>query len=283
MPTSILVGDIGSTKSSWWYKTDQTHQVHLEGFNPAVHPMESGKRLIKKLAEEVESVDISTIWYYGAGVIDPNTVQLLTQMLLSYFPQSTVHVASDLVGAAIASCGNEPGTVAILGTGSHAALFDGQKIIQQAVSLGYILGDEGGGCDLGKALLQAYFYREMPEDLVSEMDKRLLGGRSGLLVQIKASATPNQYLAEFAQVAVLHQQHPWVKELVSMRFKLFVKRHVVPLSPTGPVHIVGSIGCIFASLIEHELASCGLKAGNFIKDPAQRLFETHLNYGRKEK
>jgi hypothetical protein len=185
------------------------------------------------------------------------------------------------VGAAIAACGHKPGTVAILGTGSHAAVFDGQKIDRQANSLGYILGDEGGGCDIGKSLLQAYFYHEMPEQVSREMASRLPDGRSGFLNQLKKSPFPNQFLADFARVAVLFQENDWVKTLVSSRFKLFVKRHVASLPPIGPVHIVGSIGCIFAGLIEHELKESGYSAGDFIREPAHRLFEIHMEHGRK--
>jgi glucosamine kinase len=283
MEKTILIGDVGSTKSTWWYNTDKHHEIHLEGFNPMTQPPASAEKLFASLSAMVNNSPIREIWYYGAGVIEPSVAHRLHDLLAREFRDSQIHVSSDLIGAAIAACGHEAGTVAILGTGSHAAVFDGKKILRQAISIGYILGDEGGGCDIGKSLLQSYFYKEMPEALHHEMNIRLPDGRSGLLKGLSATAAPNQFLADFARVAVLFQEHPWVKDLVSSRFKLFVKRHLLPLSPDGQVHIVGSIGCIFAGLIQQELENSGLSAGKFVKNPAHRLFEIHLEHGQKEK
>lgn len=276
MVKTILVGDIGSTKSSWWYNAPASQELSLGGYNPLVHNLESGRKLFEDLRSKTGEISFSEIWYYGAGVIDHKVADTVRTQIQSLFPGSVTHVASDLSGAAVAACGYDKGAVAILGTGSHAAVWDGHKVVRQANSLGYILGDEGSGCDIGKALLQSYFYNEMPAVIMKEMDERLPAGRVGFLHQLQASATPNQYLADFARVAVLFQEHEWIKSLVASRFKLFVKRHLVPLNPGEAVHIVGSIGCIFARLIRHELEESGLTAGQFIKDPAHRLFERHL-------
>jgi glucosamine kinase len=279
MTKTILVGDVGSTKSTWWHNSVTATEIHLPGYNPVAHPSDAGKRLFDLLREETNGILFPEIWYYGAGVIDQSMADKVRQLLHGAFPESLIHVTTDLVGAAAAACGDEPGAVAILGTGSHAAVWDGQKVIRQAVSLGYILGDEGGGCDIGKALIQSYFYKEMPDDISAAMQERLPLDRTILIAELQTSSAPNQYLADFARVAVLNQDHPWIKTLISSRFNLFVNRHIVPLDPQGSVHIVGSIGCIFASLIKQELENSGLSVGSFIKDPALKLFERHLEHG----
>lgn len=282
MIKTILVGDIGSTKSSWWFSSPVHQEIALGGYNPLVHSPESGARLFKDLYAQIGKTRISEIWYYGAGIIDHKVIDEVRKQIQSLFPDSFIHIASDLTGAAVAACGNEKGTVAILGTGSHAAVWDGHKIVRQANSLGYILGDEGGGCDIGKALLQSYFYHEMPSVIMKVMEERLPNGRVGFLNNLQASSVPNQFLADFARVAVLFQEHEWIENLVASRFKLFVKHHLAPLHPGDIVHIVGSIGCIFARLIKHELEVSGLTAGQFIKDPAHRLFERHLAHEQNE-
>ena len=278
MKKAILVGDIGSTKSTWVYTTDIEQELHLGGYNPVTQSENQGNFLFESLQANTKDQAFSTIWYYGAGVIDSRIAQVVHDNLKNKFPDSMIKVYSDLTGAAIAACGSDQGTVAILGTGSHAAGWDGKKIVKQAVSLGYILGDEGGGCDIGKALLQHYFYKTMPEDITKDLDERLHGDRSVFLQELQASEKPNQFLAEFARFAVLHQEHEWIKDLVSDRFNVFISRHVVPLCPNGDVHVVGSIGCIFASLIKRELEKHGLSAGSFIKNPARRLFERHAEH-----
>lgn len=279
MKKAILVGDIGSTKSTWVYSTDVEQELHLGGYNPVTQSESHGNILFESLQTKTRDQQFSNIWYYGAGIIDSTVAQVVHDKLKRTFPESMIQVSSDLTGAAIAACGSEEGTVAILGTGSHAATWDGKRIINQAVSLGYILGDEGGGCDIGKTLLQNYFYKTMPVIICKDFDERLAGGRSAFLQELKSSEKPNQFLAEFARIAVLHQEHIWIKELVADRFSVFIRRHVAPLHPNGKVHIVGSIGCIFASLIKEELEKQGLIAGDFIKNPASRLFERHSEHG----
>ena len=280
---SILVGDIGSTKSSWYLSGEVIRHISLPGYNPLVQSVETGKTMVEKLHEQIKDEIPDTIWYYGAGVVELQAADLVRKLLTESFAKSSVHISTDLEGAARAACGKEPGTVAILGTGSHAAVFDGFHILRHANALGYMLGDEGGGCDIGKSLAQAYFYNQMPELVRVEMKKLISGGRAEFLRELYSSPVPNQYLADLAKVAVGLHDHHWIKELVTERFSLFVKRHLVPLSPLGPVHILGSIGCIFAGLIEKELHHNGLKAGHFIQDPSYRLFEMHLDHDFNEK
>ncbi len=280
---SILVGDIGSTKSSWYVSGEVTRHISLRGFNPLVHSLDVGKEMVASLVDHLQGEAPGSIWYYGTGVIELQAADLVRNLFTVSFPLSFIHISTDLEGAARAACGKEPGTVAILGTGSHAAIFDGIHILRHANALGYMLGDEGSGCDIGKSLIQAYFYNEMPELVRVEMKKVLTGGRAEFLKDLYSSKAPNQYLGEIAKVAVGLHDHPWVKELVSSRFNLFVKRHLVPLFPIGPVHILGSIGCIFAGLLEKELNHNGLKAGEFIRDPSYRLFEMHVDNDFNEK
>lgn len=282
MDRPILIGDIGSTKSTWWFRTDKDHELHLQGFNPVAHAPAQGKALFEQLRSETSGIDFEAVWYYGAGIIDHHTRGIVQESGLHYFPEVTFHIQSDLTGAAVAACGHDEGVLIILGTGSHAAIWDGHKITRQATSLGYILGDEGGGCDIGKALLQAYFYQEMPEVIAAEITALLPDGRTQMLQELQHSEVPNQYLASFAKVAVSFQQHEWIKALVADRIRLFIDRHLLPLKPEHDIHIVGSIGCIFAGLIGHELSLHRLSVGVLIRDPSRRLFERHMDYGRNE-
>ncbi len=282
MSETIVVGDIGSTKSSWWVSGDASKEIRLSGFNPLVHPTETGTKVITTLSDELKGISPDRIWYYGAGVVDDHIALKVEKLLHTTFPKSRIYVNSDLVGAAIATCGKVAGTVAILGTGSHAAVFDGKQIIRQASALGYILGDEGGGCDIGKSLLQFYFYDEMPEAVRTEMTRLVPDGRSGLLKQLYSTSTPNQYLATFAKVAVDMKDNSWIRDLVGSRFRLFMRNHLLPLKPVEPVHFLGSIGCIFADLIENELAHYALKTGVFLKDPSYRLFTMHEKHEIEE-
>ena len=104
------------------------------------------------------------------------------------------------------------------------------------------------------------------------------GERSEFLQRLYHAPAPNQFLADFAKVAVQHQDDSWIQHLIQERFMVFIRNHVLPLHPQGPIHEVGTIGTIFADLFRNALEKNELIAGNFIKDPARRLFEMHLQH-----
>lgn len=282
MQSTILVGDIGSTKSTWWYHTNADQEVNLQGYNPIVHGESHGRHLFEALKANMGETGVSAIWYYGTGVINNDIRDAIEQQLLEIFPNAKVHVRSDLIGAAIAANGRNAGNIAILGTGSHAACWDGRTITKQAVSLGYILGDEGSGCDIGKSLIQAYFYQTLPEAIALEMDKLLPDGRAGFFASLYSHQAPNQYLASFAKVAVQFKNDLWIKELVTERFRLFIQLHVNPLHINGPIHVIGTIGFIFADILTMELNRAGLSPGKFIQNPSRQIFESHLSDGKQQ-
>ncbi len=238
--------------------------------------------MLDDLAAALHPADIGELWYYGAGIAGPPQAQSVAALLSAYFPSAVIHVHADLLGAARSACGHAPGTVAILGTGSHAAVYDGKEIVRQAQSLGYILGDEGSGCDIGKALIRAYFYGDMPRRLSVDFASRLPGDRGAFLQALSTSPAPNQYLASFTRFISDYTGEEWLTTLVRERFALFTRTHVLPLHPDGPVHVIGSVGCIFADLFEAELTRAGLTAGRFIREPAETLFELHHRDGRHQ-
>lgn len=278
MSQNILVGDIGSTKSTWWSNSEGNKEFHLTGYNPVTQEDAVGQRLFDQLWHVTEGDSFARVWYYGAGIVDLSAASKVRTALQKYFPTAQIEIGSDLLGAAIATCGKRPGVLAVLGTGSHAAIFDGAKIAQQAQSLGYLLGDEGGGSDIGKELIRAYFYKQMPFEVRDEMGNLVNGERSDFLQRLYHHPAPNQFLAEFAKVAVNHATNPWMQNLVQERLMTFIRNHVLPLQPNSPIHVVGSIGTIFADLFRSALEKYELKPGNFIKDPARRLFEMHLQH-----
>jgi len=60
---------------------------------------------------------------------------------------------------------DKPGIACILGTGSNSCLYDGERIIKNVRSAGYILGDEGSGAAMGRRFLSDYLKNLTPKDL----------------------------------------------------------------------------------------------------------------------
>ena len=71
---------------------------------------------------------VTEIYFYGAGVSSEKNQATIKQAFLEFFPQAEIEIGWDLLAAARALCGNEPGIACIMGTGSNSCLYDGKNI-----------------------------------------------------------------------------------------------------------------------------------------------------------
>ena len=103
--------------------------------------------------------------FYGAACRRAQKAEVIAAAMRQLFPNAKAHVTEDLLAAARALLGREPGFAAILGTGTNSCLYDGEKITYNVDSLGYFLGDEGSGSYIGKRLLRDYLRGLLPDGL----------------------------------------------------------------------------------------------------------------------
>ena len=140
----ILIADSGSTKTDWICisadDTTQPVEAHTVGLNPFhVSDDEFRKILIHDLLPQLGEVKVDNVYFYGSGV-RPEVEARVQGLLREVFPQAeTIEAHSDLLGAARALCGRTWGIACILGTGSNACVYDGESIIERAISLGYLV------------------------------------------------------------------------------------------------------------------------------------------------
>jgi len=282
-PNNItLIADSGSTKADWRFLQNGkvTHELQTVGFNPNYHRQTDIIELIKgnfKHDYPIEAVD--NIHFYGSGCGDEKRKNIIREALFTVFPTENIAVHSDLLGAARATCLNEAGITVILGTGSSTLVYDGKKPVDNVASLGFILGDEGGGNHLGKALLQAYFYREMPADLMEKMQILIPNGRSELLDNLYTNnARPAPYLASFSRFYTDNLKHPFIQKLATQCFTELIERHIFKYENHAalPVHFVGSIGYFLQPILKKVLVKKGLTLGRIIRQPIEGLVEYHL-------
>ena len=143
----ILIAESGSTKTDW-VVSDGIVTSHLK--TAGVNPQNGlGERVTRGLSLWIkggaEAKDIEEIYYYGGGIMHGEKAEQLKSLFISMFPNAKVELQSDIVAAAKATCGDSPGIVAILGTGSNSCFWNGQESTMHTPALGYVLGDEGGG------------------------------------------------------------------------------------------------------------------------------------------
>ena len=170
----ILVADCGSTKTDWTLSSREygIQEVHTLGINPV---RDSQDAIFRVVAEELvpqlpADCQPAEIFFYGAGCMQPYS-QTVHNVLQQIFPQASIQVESDLLGAARALCGCRPGIACILGTGANSCLYDGQSITAHVPPLGFILGDEGSGAVLGRTLLGNLLKGIFPQEMRLEFER----------------------------------------------------------------------------------------------------------------
>lgn len=277
----LLVADGGATKIDWAWTLDAGETAFAEtgGFNPTYGNADLREKLKKELADLPHPAGRMELYYYGAGCRAPEAVGRARAVLQAVWPQAEVNVFDDLLGAARATCGTQPGIVCILGTGSNSMCFDGEKVVDQIPNLGVLLGDEGSGAHIGKELLRAYFYREMPDHIRQLLSPQLPGGRDEFIKTLYAQSNAGSFLASFVKLVAGLKSDAWLNGLVQSCLEEFVQRHVLkyPGAASLPVHFCGSIAWHFGSQLDAVLQKHSLRKGKVLRKPIAELFKFHLN------
>lgn len=276
----VIIADCGSTKSDWLLIHGGRDQQleNTTGFNPFFQSSDDIEKILKtQLVSKVEANAVEQVWFYGTGIHDSSRAEIVIAALRRIFPKSAINVEHDLLAAARATCKHSAGIACILGTGSNSCYYDGSKILDNIPSLGWLIGDEGSGTHLGKALLRAWYYRELPADLNAAFVADYPEGASAIKNRIYEKGA-NAYLASFTQFLGKHLQHPLIQKMVTNSFNEFLDRHVGKY--TGyqqvPVHFVGSIAYHFQDILSACLSARNLHVGEILRKPIYALAEFHV-------
>lgn len=288
----ILIADSGSTKTDWiLVASDGTQtELHTDGINPARDARDIIYNvlyhdLLTQIPSDISREELSrsgcqgsvgAVYFYGAGCIEPFS-QTVRSVLKDLFPRYKVEVESDLLGAARALCGHEPGIACILGTGSNSCLYDGRDIIMHTPPLGYILGDEGSGSFLGKVLVNGLFKGVLPDKLKQAFCNKYDMELPGIIEHVYREPSANRFLASLVPFIVEHRNHPSIHDLLVDAFRQFFVRNVAIYGHKEiPIHCVGGIAYQFADELSEAAASEGMQMGRIMLRPIQSIVQYHL-------
>jgi N-acetylglucosamine kinase-like BadF-type ATPase len=273
-----IIADSGSTKTAWRLITDKKSIVAVE--SPGINPYYQGKEeildslkeyLLPHIKEEVRE-----IYFYGAGCTGTKG-DLVREAISEVISASIIEVNSDLLGAARALCGNEPGIACILGTGSNSCYYNGEIIVRNIPPLGFILGDEGSGAVLGKKLVADYLKYVMPSSLRLQFEVDCDLTTSEVLNRVYRSEFPNRYLSGFTPFLSKNIRNSYCEKLVVSEFQEFIARNVLNYKESKdiPVSFTGSVAYYFESQLKMVLQSNGLTVGKIIQHPIDLLVDFH--------
>ena len=285
----ILIADGGSTKTSWCLidNNDRTITFETEGYHPFFITEEyMAKSLSDKLPKEVEefSSQVKEICIYSAGGgYSKEADNILVRGVGRLFPNAVTTIETDLLASARALLGKEKGVAAILGTGSNSCLYDGENIIANIESLGFLLGDEGSGAYMGKRLIGDFIRGHMPTVVRDAFREQYKLSSQELIDKVYNDPTPNRYCASFTRFLTGDQAgHEYVDMVIGDCFNDFFKNIIVyyPNYSDRLFNCVGSIGWIFKDKLTEVAAEYGMSTGKIIRSPMEDLIEFHKALNR---
>lgn len=270
----ILIADSGSSKTHWALVSAQELYVEQsEGLNPFFIDHLKVKQTVEKV---VGNRKVDTVYFYGAGCNSDEKKDIIRQGVLSALGSVELLVESDILGAARAVYAHNPGWIVILGTGSNVAYYNGNELIKFRPSLGYVLGDEGSGANIGKLFLKKLLYNQLPDIITTDFYARYENNVSDILTNIYSKPYPNRYIAQFASFVSQYLHYAEIREIVTLSFDNLIRTHIIPFNnDKKPVSFVGSVAFAYKEVLLEVTHSYDLKVQTVVQNPIQKLAEYH--------
>lgn len=275
----ILIADSGGSKTDWRLleKDGTIGQASAPGFNPYYQPIDDLKKNVQEILLPKIHDSVSKIFFYGAGVSSVKNQLTIKSAFLEFFPEAQIEIGWDLLAAARALCGQEPGIACIMGTGSNSCLYDGETIIDNVANLGWILADEGSGANIGRKFLVDYLRNKMPESLAKSFRERFPLTREEFLEKVYQQEKPSAFLASFAKFIFQHLKEPYCYKLIYDSFSEFYENNVMKYAnyQNLKVHFTGSIAFYFSDVLRQVANDKGITVKNILEGPIAGLTLYH--------
>ena len=271
----ILIAESGSTKTQWCLiDSDRLEDlINTPGVNP--FNLNSGEieDIIRPVSAGVDIYQIKKIYFFGAGCSTSKNKEKIRLALINVFRCANINVDTDLKAACLALAGDEPGLIGLLGTGSNSCVWDGSKIERNIPSLGYVLGDEGGGVSIGKQLIADYLKQQMPSHLRKKFAQKYSVSTEFVLERVYQMQMPNRYLAGYAPFAEENIEDEYCRLIVFNQFKQYIERNIMLYEKAQNLNLFfcGSIAYSHQDILEEICKYHNLKIQKVVKEPINDL------------
>lgn len=275
----ILIADSGSTKTQWALidnaKID--YEIFSSGINPFYQTETEIQHLIdEQVISELNTSDIDTIFFYGAGCAFRDKNEIVHNALRAHFENAKIEINSDLLGAARSLFQHSKGIACILGTGSNSCYYNGSEIEENVSPLGYILGDEGSAAVLAKRFVADCLKNKISDELKQSFLDKYQINQAVVLENVYKKPFPNRYLAQFTPFLSANIHHPEIYNLVYSSFVDFFERNVQQYNFRNlPTSFVGSVAHYFKPTLAAAAEKCNIKLATIQKSPIEGLVRFH--------
>lgn len=275
----IIIADSGGSKIDWRLvkKGGAISQAHSAGFNPYYQPIDDLHNSIKQVLLPIVEETVTKVFFYGAGVSSEKNQETIKEAFSQFFPGTYTEVGWDLLAAARALCGNEPGIACIMGTGSNSCLYDGNKITGNVANLGWILADEGSGANIGRKFLVDYLREKQPASIAKKFKERMPLTREEFLEKVYQQERPSAFLATFTRFIGENIKDEYCYKLIYNSFAEFYEEVVMRYQnyQQYKVHFTGSISFHFSDILRQVANDKGITVKNIMEGPIAGLTLFH--------
>jgi len=275
----ILIADSGSTKTDWrLIAGTDVRSMSTLGINPYHSDEQEIARELAKLELDGNERNILEIYFYGSGVANEAMKQVIRRGLQERVGvHPFIQVNDDLLGVARALFQKEEGIACILGTGSNSGLYQDGKIRDKVPALGYSLGDEGSGNDIGKRLVNSLHKRTLSDKLREAIIAEEGLSMDQILDNVYQKPYANRYLASLTKIASKHIDNEEIRDIVKQAFEDFLQKNISKYSDykERKIGFAGSVAFHFKEILDEVLRSYKLQCDRIIAAPIDGLVEYH--------
>lgn len=286
----IIVVESGATKTAWRAVCEDgsVRAVQTAGLSPTCLDLEHTQGIVRKAIPELnpEGRHVDEIFFYGAGLVSPESYAPIQEALQMWCPLAEVHFYSDILAAARALFGDGSGVVAIMGTGSNSCLYENGEITRNIRPGGFILGDEGSGVSLGRAFLADLIKGLVPSQIEEDFDKEFGLDYSQIVRKVYKEQAAAAFMASFAPFILARKDERYINGLIEGCLESFMERALERYADNAPadishrVGVVGSFGCACEEALRELSKRHPLEFVKFIKSPIDELVTYHRSrYG----
>lgn len=271
----VLIAESGSTKTQWrLLSLNQIESlVNTQGINPVLLSSDEIEGVIRPVSAGIDAKEIGAVYFFGAGCASKPAKEKIWKAIFNVFGCDNIVVDTDLIAACLSLAGDSPAMIGLLGTGSNSCLWNGREIAERVPSLGYILGDEGGGVSIGKQLVSDFLKNQMPLNLRLKFIEKYDVSAEIAIERVYQMPMPNRYLAGFAPFAEANIDDEYCRQLVQKQFSDFVVRNILQYRKHSDfeIHFCGSIAFSHQSILIDICKSHDVRVGKIVKEPIDDL------------
>jgi len=272
----LLIADAGNTKTTWILADHQMilKQITGEGISPYFDNDDHIAVKIQHVLNELPAKQLTEVRYFGTGCLHKAMQQKIEAILFNLIGPKNIVVSDDLTAAAMALFGKEKGLAVISGTGSNAGAYDGVRMVSRIKSLGYLLGDEGSGADIGFRFLKLHLSGSLPAAVADRFREEVKKSDQELLKELYSQQRPQAYVASFIPFIEKNRDIPEINNGVISSFKAMFKVMISPLLeeiPDIPLGFCGSVAKIFEKELRGLAQQYSLKIKTVVQEPALQL------------